>query len=39
VVTGPAHSAVRQTLPAAFKARFGVNLEYIGGPASAMVAR
>ena len=26
-------------LPAAFKARFGVNLEYIGGPASATIAR
>jgi iron(III) transport system substrate-binding protein len=39
VVTGPAHPEVRQALPAAFKARFGVNLEYIGGPASAMVAK
>jgi len=37
VVAGPAHPEVRQALPAAFKARFGVNLEYIGGPASAMV--
>jgi len=39
VVTGPAHQAVRQALPAAFKARFGVNMEYIGGPASAALAR
>ena len=39
VVTGPAHPEVRQALPPAFKARFGVNLEYIGGPASAMTAR
>jgi iron(III) transport system substrate-binding protein len=39
VVAGPAHPEVRQVLPAAFKARFGVNLEYIGGPASAMVAK
>jgi iron(III) transport system substrate-binding protein len=39
VVTGPAHPEVRQALPAAFKARFGVNLEYIGGPASAAVAK
>ena len=39
MVTGAAHPAVRQAVPAAFKARFGVNLEYIGGPASAMVAK
>src|SRR5690348_15211425 len=39
VVAGPAPPEVRQALPAAFKARFGINLEYIGGPASAMVAR
>jgi iron(III) transport system substrate-binding protein len=39
VVTGPAHPEVRQALPAAFKARFGVNLEYIGGPASAAAAK
>lgn len=39
VVTGPAHPEVRQALPAAFKARFGINMEYIGGPASAMVAK
>jgi iron(III) transport system substrate-binding protein len=39
VVAGPAHPEVRQALPAAFKARFGINLEYIGGPASAMVAK
>ena len=39
VVTGPAHPEVRRTLPAAFKARFGVTLEYTGGPASAAVAK
>lgn len=39
VVTGPAHPEVREALPAAFKARFGVNLEYIGGPASAAAAK
>jgi iron(III) transport system substrate-binding protein len=39
VVAGPAHPEVRQALPAAFKARFGVNLQYIGGPASALATR
>jgi iron(III) transport system substrate-binding protein len=39
VVAGPAHPEVRQALPSAFKARFGVNLEYIGAPASAAVAK
>ena len=39
VVTGPAHPEVRRALPAAIKARFGVNLEYIGGPASARVGK
>ncbi|MGE5538187.1 MAG: ABC transporter substrate-binding protein [Gemmatimonas sp.] len=35
VVMGPAHPEVRRALPAAFKARFGVDMEYLGGPASA----
>lgn len=39
VVAGPAHPEVRQALPVAFKARFGINLEYIGAPASAAVAK
>lgn len=39
VVAGPAHPEVRQALPPAFKVRFGINLEYIGGPASAAIAR
>jgi iron(III) transport system substrate-binding protein len=39
VVAGPAHPEVRQALPAAFKARFGINLEYLGGPASAAIAK
>lgn len=39
VVLGPAHQEVRQALPAAFKARFGINLEYLGGPASAAAVK
>ena len=39
VVIGPAHPEVRQVLPAAFKARFGVNLEYLGGPAGIVAGR
>lgn len=39
VVTGPAHPDVREKLPAAFKARFGINMQYIGGPASAAWAK
>lgn len=38
-VIGPAHPEVRQALPAAFKARFGINLEYMGGPASAAAVK
>jgi iron(III) transport system substrate-binding protein len=38
-VTGPAHPEVRKALPAAFKARFGIELQYIGGPASAWFAK
>src|SRR5918911_1626869 len=32
VVKGPPTGAVRTALPAAFKERFGVDVEYIGGP-------
>ena len=39
VVMGPAHPEVRQALPAAFKARFGISLEYMGGPASAAAVK
>jgi iron(III) transport system substrate-binding protein len=35
VVMGPAHPEVREALPAAFRARFGISMEYMGGPASA----
>ncbi|MDB5728207.1 MAG: ABC-type Fe3+ transport system periplasmic component, partial [Noviherbaspirillum sp.] len=31
VVTGPPDAQVRKALPAAFKARFGITMEYIGG--------
>ncbi|MBA2690085.1 MAG: extracellular solute-binding protein [Burkholderiales bacterium] len=39
VVLGPADPQVRQELPAAFKARFGVTLEYLGGRSSESTAR
>ncbi|HZR73048.1 ABC transporter substrate-binding protein [Bradyrhizobium sp.] len=39
VVSGPAHPEVREALPAAFKKRFGIDLEYLGGSASAGAAR
>jgi iron(III) transport system substrate-binding protein len=39
VVTGPAHPEVRKELPAAFKKRFGIDVEYIGGSASRGAAR
>lgn len=39
VVTGPAHPDVRKNLPEVFRARFGVNMEYLGGSASAGVAK
>jgi len=32
VVIGPAHPEIRRALPEAFKSRFGVTVEYIGGP-------
>ena len=31
VVSGPPSQALRTALPAAFKARYGINMEYIGG--------
>ena len=39
VVIGPAHTEVRRVLPAAFKARFGVNMDYLGGPGGVAAAR
>jgi iron(III) transport system substrate-binding protein len=39
VVLGPAHQELRKVLPAAFKQRFGVDLEYLGGPAGIAVSR
>jgi hypothetical protein len=36
VVTGPPDAEVRKALPAAFKARYGIILEYLGAPASEM---
>ncbi len=39
VVLGPADPQVRQELPAAFKARFGITLEYLGGRSSESAAR
>jgi iron(III) transport system substrate-binding protein len=39
VVLGPAHQELRKVLPAAFKERFGVDVEYLGGPAGIAVAR
>jgi iron(III) transport system substrate-binding protein len=39
VVIGPAHQEVRKVLPAAFKERFGVEVEYLGGPGGIAATR
>ncbi|MBA2690001.1 MAG: extracellular solute-binding protein [Burkholderiales bacterium] len=39
VVVGPPDSRVRQELPAAFKAQFGITVEYLGGRTSEAVAK
>jgi iron(III) transport system substrate-binding protein len=39
VVIGPAHPEARQAIPAAFKKRFGVDVEYLGGPAGLAATR
>jgi iron(III) transport system substrate-binding protein len=39
VVTGPPDTAVRQALPPAFKARYGITLEYMGGRSSEVASR
>lgn len=39
VVIGPAHQEVRRVLPEAFKKRFGVDIEYLGGSAGVAASR
>jgi len=39
VVIGPPHSEVRRALPAGFKARYGITVEYLGGSTSETAAR
>ena len=39
VVKGPPTAAVRTELPRAFRERFGVDLEYLGGPSSDVVTQ
>jgi iron(III) transport system substrate-binding protein len=39
VVSGPPSAALRQALPAAFKERYGITLEYLGGRGSETAAK
>jgi len=39
VVSGPPSQQLRQSLPAAFRARYGITLEYLGGRSSETAAR
>jgi ABC-type Fe3+ transport system substrate-binding protein len=39
VVIGPAHPEARQAIPTAFKKRFGIDVEYLGGPAGLAATR
>jgi iron(III) transport system substrate-binding protein len=39
VVTGPPDAQMRTALPAAFKARYGITLEYLGGRSNEVAAR
>jgi iron(III) transport system substrate-binding protein len=39
VVTGPPDAEVRRALPAAFKARYGITLEYLGGRSSEVASK
>jgi iron(III) transport system substrate-binding protein len=39
VVGGPPDADVRKALPAAFKARYGITMEYVGTPANEMAAK
>ena len=39
VVAGPPSQELRRTLPAAFKARYGITIDYIGGRSTELAAR
>jgi iron(III) transport system substrate-binding protein len=39
VVAGPPSQELRRTMPAAFKARYGINVEYIGGRSTELATR
>jgi ABC-type Fe3+ transport system substrate-binding protein len=39
VVLGPASTELRQAMPAAFKARFGITMEYLGGRTPDQIAK
>jgi iron(III) transport system substrate-binding protein len=39
VVAGPPSAELRQTMPAAFKARFGIGIEYLGGRSAETAVR
>jgi iron(III) transport system substrate-binding protein len=39
VVSGPPSTELRKALPAAFKARYGINIEYLGGRSTESAAR
>jgi iron(III) transport system substrate-binding protein len=39
VVSGPPSAELRKVLPAAFKARYGINVEYLGGRSTESAAR
>jgi iron(III) transport system substrate-binding protein len=39
VLSGPPNNVLRRTLPEAFKARYGIEIEYIGGRSSQLAAR
>src|SRR5436190_23427216 len=39
VVIAPSDPQVREAIPAAFKARYGITVEYLGGRSSDMAAR
>ena len=39
VVSGPPSTELRKALPAAFKARYGISIEYLGGRSTESAAR
>jgi ABC-type Fe3+ transport system substrate-binding protein len=39
VILGPASSALRESMPAAFKARYGIAMEYLGGRTGDQIAK